>query len=36
MTAFADLIGDPDLVEGRLLQRQIEDQGLDLTLDDVL
>ena len=28
--ALADLVGDPDLAEGRLLQRQLDDDHLDL------
>ena len=30
VAAFADLVGDADLAEGRLLQRQLDDDRLDL------
>ena len=30
MPALADLVGDPDLSEGRLLQRELDDDRLDL------
>src|SRR5947209_19809249 len=30
MAAGADLVGDPDLAEGGLLQRELKNEGLDL------